>query len=468
MGRIDLDAAITTELAARHTRGRQRAQREYRICLRYVMAPLTTLSQQTSVEVPSAPFVAGLPPYAGSFQQASTAQVGSDGAFNQARQFFPDAVTAAMGVDRNIYFDPSTTTVLQYLPLSTGYAQGEYMPTHQPTASPNRHTIYNPSPGPHSSYLPYHSMIDHRRGIPFSDGLTDDVPTWMAPKRQIYDGCDEGPSTEQCQHSLGTTDEGDRPLPGGGRGLVAPTAASPDGGQQSDKTLANTNRLYKTFALEDGILRERQGLAGIPSAEPGSSTQQSPNRPAKHGRDVAARRQPRVAGNSGSKTNNGASSSSTSVACIWPVCTAPNSKPCPWTFAQSQNMLQHVRKEHLRVAIRCPHCGTYITQRLRAHQETSICRLLVEGNDLEWERRARNALQRTEAMGIVNGRELSDGVVRELVNALRPLIHADRSRPKDIVDDIDAWMREDSGAEWGWQRSTDIVWTWPTAHKFPS
>ena len=39
------------------------------------------------------------------------AQVGSDGAFNQARQFFPDAITAAMGVDRDAYFDPTTTTI---------------------------------------------------------------------------------------------------------------------------------------------------------------------------------------------------------------------------------------------------------------------------------------------------------------------------------------------------------------------
>ena len=116
----------------------------------------------------------------------------------------------------------------------------------------------------------------------------------------------------------------------------------------------------------------------------------------------------------------------------------------------------------------CPQCGTYITQRLHAHQETLICRLLVGKSDLDWERRARNALKRTEAMGIVNGRELSDGVVRELVNALRPLLQAGRSRPTDVVDGIDAWMREDSGGEWGWQRSTDIVWTRPTAHTFPS
>ena len=396
------------------------------------------------------------------------AQVGSDGAFNQARQFFPDAITAAMGVDRDAYFDPSTTTIPQYLPLSTYYAQGEYMPTHQPTASPNRHTIYDSSPGPPSSYLPYHSMVDHRRGVSFSDVLTDNVPTWVAQAPQIYDGCEEGPSTPQRRHSLGTTEEGDRPPLGGERDLVVRTAALPDRRQQSGKTLTNTNGIYKTFVLEDGILREQQDLAGTPSAEPGSSTQRGPNRPAKRGRDVAARRRPRVAGNSGSNTNNGASSSSTGVACIWPVGTVPNDKPCPCTFPQSQNMLQHVRKEHLRVAIRCPDCGTYITQRLRTHQETSICRLLVDGSDLEWERRARNALQRIGAMGIVNGRELSDGAVRKLVNALRPLIEAGRSQPKDIVDGIDAWMKEDSGAEWGWQRSTDIVWTRPTAYTFPS
>ena len=68
------------------------------------------------------------------------------------------------------------------------------------------------------------------------------------------------------------------------------------------------------------------------------------------------------------------------------------------------------------------------------------------------------ALRRQKARRVVHGHELRSTQVQSLVEALRPLIKAGRSRPTDIIDAIDLWMKENDGAEMGWQKRADIKW----------
>lgn len=100
-----------------------------------------------------------------------------------------------------------------------------------------------------------------------------------------------------------------------------PVAATADGGQRLGKTLTKPNNFYKTSVLEERILREQQGLASAPSAEPGPGTQHSPNRPAKRGSSA-------MAGRKTSKREH--CQEGTHVACgVWPVGITRADEPSP-------------------------------------------------------------------------------------------------------------------------------------------
>lgn len=409
----------------------------------------------TSVEVPSAPLVQGSPVYTESFHDASMAYVDGDGVIHQARRFAPNAVTTAMTSEMDVCLaDP-----LQYLQPPTGYTQYEYVPMHLTTAWPNAHIAYGSLPSPPLPYLLHHGRTEHREEVPLLDGAADNFLVRMVQKHCVDN---ESPFPERRQGPLEfPVYEGYRPLLDQRKDRVPVTALLPDGGQRSGKTLTKHNG-YKTFVLKEEILREQERLASIPLAGPGPSTQQSPNRPAKRGSSKTAGQIPKVAGEGGSKPHEGeAASKKSRIACAWPVSPTNDEKPCKKTYAQLHHMLEHVCSTHLRISVRCPRCGTYVRQKLHRHQGTLVCCPLGKESQSSLEIRtwrARMALRRQKARGVVHGHELGSTTVQSLVEALRPLIEAGRSRPTDIDDAIDLWMKENHGTEMGWQKRADIEW----------
>lgn len=414
----------------------------------------------TSAEVLSAPFVQGSPVYTESFHDASMAYVDGDGMIHQARRIPFNAVTTTMTSGMDVYL----ADLLQYLQPPTGYTQCEYVPMHLPTAWPNAHIAYGSLPGPPLPYVLHHGGTEHREEVPFSDSAADNVPARMVQKHCVDN---EGPFPERRQGTLATefpVYEGYRLLLDQENKCASVTALLHDGGQHSGMALTQ-NKGYKAFVLEEEILREQESLASIPLAAPGPSTQQSPNRPANRGSSKTARQIPQVAGEGENKPHEGeAALKKSCIACAWPVSPTDDEKPCKKTYTQPHHMLEHVCSVHLRISVRCPRCGAYVRQKLRKHQGTSLCCQVGEESQLSLEirawraRRARMALRRQKARRVVHGHELRSTQVQSLVEALRPLIKAGRSRPTDIIDAIDLWMKENDGAEMGWQKRADIKW----------